>query len=111
MPLIQGEDGDREFYDALYRAMQTPVRRRILFQLLDTNPQQALVVPEDVHVGGTDPDELIIALVHRHLPILSEAGLIRWDREANEVHNGPNYANISELIEAVMDKDRKYSSE
>ena len=51
MPQEEGESGDAELYNTVYRSLQKPVRRRLLFNLLEHNPQEALLVPEDVHMS------------------------------------------------------------
>ena len=105
MALKQGEDGDRELYNAVFRSFQAPERRRILFGLLEHNPQEALLVPEDVHVGERELEELNVKLVHHHLPLLEEQGLIRWDRDAEQLHKGPRFREVRDMLEAVRQYD------
>lgn len=105
MALEQGEDGDRELYNSLFRSLQEPARRRILFNLLEHNPQEALMVPEEVHAGETELEDLNIELVHNHLPMLEEAGLVRWEREAGKLHKGPRFAEVRQLLAAISDHD------
>ena len=105
MPLREGEDGHAELYNTLYRSLQRPVRRRLLFNLLEHNPKDALLVPENVHVGETELDRLNLELIHHHLPLLEEAGLIRWDRESGRVHKGRNIAEIRGSLEAIREND------
>lgn len=105
MPLQQGEDGDRELYDSLFRCLQKPVRRRILFSLVDNGPRKPLLVPEDAHVGEMDLEKLHLELHHCHLPTLEVAGFIQWDPESRRVHRGSRFAEIRELLEAISDHD------
>ena len=105
MPLEQGEDGDSDLYNSVYQSLQKPERRRILFSLLEHNPQEALIVPEDVHIGEKDIETLNIALIHHHLPMLEEAGLIRWDRDASKLHKGHRFSKVANLIEAIKAED------
>lgn len=105
MSLEQGEDGDRELFNSLFRSLQEPERRRILFNLLEHNPRGHLPVPEGIHIGETELENLDIALTHNHLPMMEGAGLIRWDREAGAVHRGPKFAHVRELLEAIRDHD------
>lgn len=101
MPLEAGEDGDKEVRNRLFRALQSPVRRRILFNLLEHNPQQGLLVPEDVHVGKKPIDQLNLELTHNHLPLMEQAGFIRWDRAVNQIHKGPEFDEISGLLRLI----------
>lgn len=103
MPLKKAEDGDLELYSELFRCLGHPTRRRILFELLDRDPQAALNAPDDVHVGGEDLDRLKSALTHNHLPVLVEAGFIRWDREAGEVHHGPKFVHVQDLLTSIRE--------
>lgn len=105
MSLEKGEDGDRVLYNAVYRALQAPERRRILFRLLEHNPQEAVLVPEDVHVGERELAELNIDLTHSHLPMLEGAGLIRWDRDTDQIHTGPKFGRIRGLLASVREHD------
>lgn len=105
MALKQGEDGNREVFNALYRALGKPERRRILFRLLESNPNDGLFIPEDIHVGETELSQLHIELVHVHLPMLEEAGLIRWNRDAEHLSRGPNFADVGDVITAISEHD------
>jgi predicted transcriptional regulator len=105
MPLQQGEDGDRELYNSLFRSLKKPQRRRLLFNLLEHNPQEPLSLPEGVHVGEMELATLNLTLRHHDLPMMEGAGLIRWDREADEVHKGPKFAHVRELLEAIKAHD------
>lgn len=105
MTLKQGEDGDRELFKNLFRSLMEPQRRRILFNLLEHNPQNGLVIPEKVHLGETELTDLNLELVHNHLPVLEDAGLIRWDREADELHRGPRFAEVRDLLAAIRAHD------
>lgn len=105
MALEQGEDGDREQFDFLFRCLQAPERRRILFHLLQRDPREALLVPEDVHVGERELSDLAVALTHHHLPMLERAGLIRWDRDTDEVHEGTEFGQAQSLLEAISEHD------
>lgn len=105
MAIEQGEDGDRDLYNSLFQCLEAPVRRRILFGLLEHNRQEALMVPEDVHVGENELSELDLALTHRHLPLLEESGLIRWDRDSNEILKGPEFGRVRDLLESINEHD------
>ena len=101
----QGEDGELGLYNAVYRCLQEPVRRRILFRLLNKHPEEGLIVPDDVHAGEGDLDRLHLDLIHRHLPPLEEAGLIRWDRDAQLLVMGPRFTDVHDLLEVIYRHD------
>lgn len=80
--------------DALFRALANDKRRRLLTVLDDQEPTglddltDVLVGWETTIDGPAGPDEwaqVKIELVHAHLPLLSDAGLVVHDTEADEV--------------------------
>lgn len=105
MALQQGEDGDRELYNSLFRCLQKPARRRILFGLIEKERREPLAVPEDVHTGEKKLETLQVELAHNHLPMLQEAGLIRWDRTSHHLYRGPRFDVVRELLNVISDHD------
>lgn len=93
-----------ERLNQLFRALQHPVRRRLLFSLLDHNPHHPVVVPEDVHDGEQSLDSLNTALVHHHLPMLEEAGFIDRDGDSQEIRMGSNFTAIRNPLSALREQ-------
>lgn len=88
-------------FDASLDALGHIQRRRVLFGLLDHDPQPdslAVLADSADDIDGLDQG---IALYHNHLPKLSEYGFIDWDRDANEVTTGPNFDTIKPLLELL----------
>lgn len=50
-------------------------------------------------------EQFNIDLLDRHLPIPAKAGLIRWDRTANEAQKEPRFRAVSELLNAITERD------
>jgi hypothetical protein len=76
--------------------------------LLDQDLQDGGVDPSRVSESGTaDPPELVLS--HGHLPKLEHAGVIRWNRETREVRKGPEWDEISPLIELIRDHQDEFS--
>lgn len=73
----------------------------VLYSLLGVPEERRLPLPEAAMAPQTtlDADELSIQLQHNHLPTLSDAGYVRWEREPFCVQCGPNF----EEVEAVFD--------
>lgn len=63
------------------RALAASQRRRILYSLLDIDPDEALHVAKAIHFGQADLSRLDRKLRHQHLPMLEHAELIRPDGE------------------------------
>ena len=91
-------------WDAMLNALGDTHRRRLLMGLLDHNPQKdELHVPESVHEGEIALNRLQTEFVHKHLPLLEDEGLIRWDRHAHQVMKGPKFDEIRPFLEVVRD--------
>ncbi|WP_440769255.1 DUF7344 domain-containing protein [Natronorubrum sp. DTA28] len=85
-----------EFLDTFYTVLSNAIRRNALQYLL-TNPRPVLVdrlalelaaleqgvSPE--HVTSEQQHDLQMLLTHVHLPALSDAGVVEWDREYGQV--------------------------
>ena len=50
-------------------------------------------------MGESELEDLQVELFHTHLPMLEEAGFIRWDRGAHEVVKGPNFDELRQFVE------------
>lgn len=54
------------------------------------------------HHVETSPGETATRLAHVHLPMLEDAGLVRWDRAAGTIVPGANYDELEPVI-AVLE--------
>lgn len=80
-------------------------RRKLLIDLLDYNSQDdSPIVLAD---SETDADalEYLVAMRHVHLPKLVEYGFINWNRDTNEVTQGPNFSEIKPLLQLLADNE------
>lgn len=91
--------------DDAFRALAHPDRRRLLTSLAEHNPQadDTLHVPEDAPIENTQREQRRIQLYHTHLPKLEDAGLIRWDRDAHQVTEGPQFDDIRPILKLLAD--------
>lgn len=77
--------------DELLALLADSCRRRVLEVLLDANPDGRLTLEElstrvdDETVGDETLCALTVALHHRHLPKLAEAGLVEYDPDTRTV--------------------------
>lgn len=80
--------------DKFYRALTARRRRRILAHLLacDRCTVAELVdvlcgweAATSRTVDASEAEQLRIELLHRHIPMLEDAGLLRYDQDADEV--------------------------
>lgn len=90
--------------DQALRSMQHPLRRRILYSLLERDSEEGLTVPGDVHRDGED-EATNLELVHRHLPMLEDCGLIHWSPSVGCVRQGPAFDDVRPLMESVREQE------
>ncbi|MCU4924819.1 hypothetical protein OB905_02320 [Halobacteria archaeon AArc-dxtr1] len=89
------DDADSALRDTLYRCLSHPYRRRILATVTET---ESVVETETLasQLEETNADDaaatghvaIRTALVHVHLPMLDEADLVDWNRDAGSVSGG-----------------------
>lgn len=93
--------------DQFYRALTARQRRRILAHLLSCErcTVQELVdvlcgweAATSRTVDSTQAEQLRIELTHRHLPLLEEADLLDYDRDADEVTLEPLPDPVERLV-------------
>ena len=89
--------------DEAFSALSNVHRRRVMMSLAEHNPQKdtSIHVPEDVHVGEKELDDLQIELYHTHLPQLEEAGFIRWKKDEHEIVKGPRFEEVRPVVELI----------
>lgn len=86
-------------FDEALNALAREQRRELLFALLEQNPQSDAPVVIDGPESVIEEAEL--SMRHQHLPKLEEYGLIQWDKETNEVKEGPKFVEIRPLLELL----------
>lgn len=97
--------------DALYRAFASRKRRRLLAMLRDTGPDRTSVDELATLLCGYDAadtgtmrtpssrDQLLVALIHVHLPHLEAVGLVDYDRGDRTVAPRPLDPEVAELLD------------
>lgn len=96
--------GDSPFDDAV-SALASPERRRLLVALLEHNPQEEITIPEAVHMGDRELEDLRNGFFHDHLPVLESLGVIEWNEDEHTVSKGPQFAEIRPMLE-LLDEHR-----
>jgi DNA-binding transcriptional ArsR family regulator len=101
--------------DAVYRALASTQRRRLLAALLDgteRSVEELATILAGWHaadVGGMvsadDRQRIIVELLHVHLPQLDEIGLIAHDRAEGTVRIEQLNEAVAELIRRGVDTD------
>ena len=90
--------------DDCYDALADSRRRRLLFGLLEENPQTDSPIDLD-----TPPDPIVtdeaarIEHRHVHLPKLDDYGFVEWTPSLNCVETGPRFEEIRPILESLAD--------
>lgn len=79
--------------DNHYTALAHEDRRAIVRQLRSESPTKV-----DVGLDGRDRD---VMLVHQHLPLLVDAGLVEWDSDTRLVAKGPEFSELETIGESL----------
>lgn len=85
-------------------AIEHPCRRRLLLALDSCSSEVTDGVDaESVVPTADDSDEVVISLVHVHLPKLSAYGYVRWDGETTRVRRGSDFEEVVPLVRLLHD--------
>ena len=93
--------------DLLLRSLAHPCRREILC-LLDAQPSWSrrelaanLGTVDPVSTPMTDR-QAVVALVHWHLPMLEDAGLIQADDAFERIERGEDFLRVRDMVDAAV---------
>ena len=106
----QGTSNGTERWDQLYDALSAQPRRMIIFSLLKHAEERRLPLPDAAQAPGTpmDAERLCLQLRHRHLPMLEDAGYIRWERDPFSVERGPYFEEPALVVSKMTEESTTY---
>jgi hypothetical protein len=84
-------------FDDQFDVLAHPVRRQVLCTLID-QPDDQIVIPDEIHDGTQAVETLRTELHHVHLPKLAEKNYVQWEQFANRVEQGPRFSDIRPLL-------------
>lgn len=101
--------------DAVFAALRSRRRRHVLYVLL-TNELISRAELADAVAGWTGIDEpgmvsldqredVSRSLVHRHLPVLEDAGLLAWNDETDSISRTDWPDEVSALVEMALEEE------
>jgi hypothetical protein len=88
-------------FDDVMDALATVHRRELLVSLVMQRSQDEPSVFDVLSYSEAFADVSFTEMYHVHLPKLAEYGFIEWNRDTHEVTKGPNFDDISPLLELL----------
>lgn len=105
MSVKRFRDGERviERWDRAFEALTAEPRRQLIVTLLDGPATGPVSLPEAAMSPAVPPDheEVQLALRHRHLPLLADAGFVQWERDPFRAWRGPNFEEAAVVLRAL----------
>lgn len=99
-------------YDSILKALADEERRQLLFDLLEANPRpDSPGVSENRQASPEEFERRQVALYHKHLPLLDDAGFVTWNREANEVVKGPRFEYLKPVLQFLEEYQEELPDE
>lgn len=101
-----GFDDERrviERWDRVFGALVAEPRRQLVVSLLETEPTEAVSLPEAAVNPdlSTDPERLRTELYHTHLPLLAEHGFVRWGTDPLRARRGPRFEEVGVVLDSL----------
>lgn len=107
MTVEQFQNGNRgiDRWDEVFEALTAKPRRQLVAALVDAPTDQPVVLPEAAAspTVPSDLDSLRIDLRHTHLPLLDDAGFVRYESEPFRAYRGPRFEEVATVIETLHD--------
>lgn len=97
--------------DSAFRLLANRYRRRLLLRFVEADPDDEVAVPDDLGFLGEDVKTIETELHHTHLPMLSEAGVLDWDRGADSVRRGPLFDELQPLLDLLIEHHNRLPDE
>lgn len=99
-------------WDALLRALSNRRRRYLLYLLAEKHRASieelaagVLAIEEEVLGRGApdrEPETVLVSLVHRHVPVLEDAGIVQFDDAADQVSREERFSDAIELLDGAF---------
>ena len=112
--LPDGADADRPTNDALFDALSDEYRRYFLYLLLEDDPVSGDELREAmadwVALAGspTTVDHLAIRFYHVDVPIMLQAGLVRYDPATDSFALDAVSAEVREILRRARDRETEF---
>ena len=106
----RGDETGTTHWDRLYEALSAQSRRVIIFSLMNEPEERRLPLPDAAQSSADprDPEKLRVQLHHKHLPMLADAGYVRWESDPFCVQRGPHFEEPALVLTEVVESSRDY---
>ncbi|WP_435062449.1 DUF7344 domain-containing protein [Halobaculum sp. EA56] len=94
-----------ERWDRMFHALSAEPRRAIVISLSEAPAERRLPLPDAAETPNQamDSETLSNQLRHHHLPLLADAGYVRWSSEPFCVQRGPAFDEAAFITEKVLE--------
>jgi DNA-binding transcriptional ArsR family regulator len=101
----------------IYALLAQARRRQIVHCLRDRDSPQTLDQLARI-IGEREQDSpsaehlrrVYLSLYHKHLPKLTDSGIVRYDRSDGTVRRGPNFDRLVDILDAVRERTSSVDS-
>ena len=102
-----------ERWNRVFEALSARPRRRVVSALADVPDERRVPLPDAIQPASMDRDRetLRVELRHQHLPMLADAGYVRWDANRLTVQPGPEFAEVGAVWETLVDSTDRLPAE
>ena len=94
----------------LFEQLSHPTRRYILLELAVADPGEAFSL-EDSTTEIDPAGQNRIELWHQHLPKLSNAGYVEWDKQTETLVRGPRFDAVAPILKLLIEHGDRLSDE
>lgn len=103
---VDGRTGAERWNECMKLLSARP-RRQVVHALLRAPPEAQLTLPDAVHArdASVDADDLSVAMRHRHLPALADAGYVEWSADPLQVRRGPRFTEPASVVRTLLDAE------
>ncbi|MFC4541140.1 hypothetical protein ACFO5R_04260 [Halosolutus amylolyticus] len=92
-------------WDRVFDALRAEPRRQLVLGLLDVSTDEWVSLP-DAAIGpnrAVDRETVSVELHHRHLPMLSDSGYVRWEADPLRATRGPRFEEVASVVTSLQE--------
>lgn len=90
----------------VFAALQNEHRRRLLLSLSKRGPQDDRITNlERIYDGQSDYERFKTNMYHKHLPMLSDRGYVKWNQNDHEVACGQRFEEIEPVLDLIRERE------